>query len=107
VLDEKDTVILKGVRLFDEANKANNEERRNKRHLRRLYRRKKQRKEDFKRLASLHFPKVDIENVLNGQRIDPRELNILALRNKAIKEQVSEEQLIRIFYFLTNHRGTL
>lgn len=113
IIDDDYNIIDMGVRLFDDpANpkdgKLLNADRRSARSSRRRLRRIKVRKQAFKKLL-LKFNIVqnydDIEKLIN---IDITKWNLdnpIQLKVKALKEEISKEQMIFILFHYLHHRG--
>lgn len=94
--EETGEIIDAGVRLFEEADRNANEDRRNFRSARRLKRRRKHRLERTKEFLT--------ENGLNCDQIksvDPYRARYIGLR-----QQISETQLAAALYHLVKRRGT-
>lgn len=119
LIDEKNNIIGRGVRLFEELknpkdDKLLNQERRDKRTLRRIIRRKQNRKSDFIKLISnkchnlfelksndFESRKQEIELILKNSEFN----NVLELKVKAIKQQIPKNELLKILYNYLSHRG--
>ncbi len=95
VVDSEDKVIECGSRLFESADASQNEERRGFRAGRRLVRRRQHRVNRVNKLLE--------KNGINK----PEKLNIntLYLRNKALKDKISEEEIYCVLTYLVKCRG--
>lgn len=94
---EKNEIIDAGVRLFPEADKANNEGRRSFRGGRRLKRRKVTRREDLQKL--LKEKKLLFDNY--NKKLNPYECRV-----KGLKEKISLEELNCALFNICKHRGS-
>lgn len=95
IVDDNQSVVDSGVRLFDSADASKNEVRRTHRGIRRSLRRKAHRIERFDKLWTNHGLSIStIEDV-----------DLLELRNKAITEKVSQNELYLILTNMLKHRG--
>ncbi|MGL4768789.1 MAG: type II CRISPR RNA-guided endonuclease Cas9 [Mycoplasmoidaceae bacterium] len=112
IVDEDNNIIKRGVRLFEELKnpkdgKLKNQERRAKRSLRRTIRRKWNRKNDFVNLIINKYS--HIFNVKSKkdflELIQSVHVNALDLRNKALKFELSKNELLKILYYYLSHRG--
>ena len=88
-------VIESGANIFDEASASQNEERRSARQLRRLHRRKKTRISDFQKMWKNYNLKIPKGNC-NEQ---------LLLRNRGIKEELSQDEIFFVLKNMLVHRG--
>ena len=89
-------IVDAGVRLFTEATKENNEERRSFRSGRRLKRRRVNRKNDLRKILSKHNMLVEVSN-----NIQPYEV-----RCKGLYETLSLEELNVALFHICKHRGS-
>lgn len=93
--NEKETVLESGSNLFSEAAPASNVQRRSLRQARRLKRRLKTRIDDFKKLWETSGLKTS----------DASEIDIAALKVKALSEEITLDQLYSVLYSELKHRG--
>ncbi len=81
--------------LFNESNAAENEKRRNFRGGRRQKRRQKNRIDDFKKMWTTYGYTIPENNVVD----------IVRLRNRALTEKISMDELYNILVYMLKHRG--
>lgn len=94
VLDENGNYVESGVRLFDEGKTDNNVNRRGARQRRRLTRRQKYRIEKLDKM----FRNITLDD-------DYTEENILDLRLKGLKSQLSADEIYVLLRYMLKHRG--
>lgn len=96
VVDSNDfNVVESGSNLFDEADANQNKERRDARQLRRLHRRKKTRISDFEKMWKRYDLSIPSKSC-NDQ---------LFLRNKGLKERLSQDEIFHVLKNMLIHRG--
>ena len=93
---DSNTIVDAGVRLFPEADKTNNEGRRNFRSSRRVKRRRVTRKEDLSKFLKENHLFKEIKN----------ELNPYECRKKGLTEKLSLEELNCAVFHICKHRGS-
>ncbi|MGL5630654.1 MAG: type II CRISPR RNA-guided endonuclease Cas9 [Mycoplasmoidaceae bacterium] len=112
IVDQDNNIIKRGVRLFEELKnpkdgKLKNQERRAKRSLRRTIRRKWNRKNDFINLIINKYS--HLFNVKSRKDfldlIQSVHVNALDLRNKALKFELTKNELLKVLYYYLSHRG--
>ncbi len=97
VIDHEHNIVDAGVRLFEEANASNNEDRRNKRGARRVKRRRKQRIVEMKRLL--------LREGLIDKDFAPYE-NPYEIRVQGLRRKLSNEELATALLHLVKRRGS-
>lgn len=119
LVDEENNIIDRGVRLFKELKDSDgilrNQERRNKRQLRRVIRRRWNRKLDFIKLIANKYSdvfelksnnfqdkQIEIQSILKNPKLN----DVLNIKVKAIKKEVSKHELLKILYNYLAHRGS-
>lgn len=113
IIDEENNIIQMGVRLFDDVASAKdgtlkNATRREKRASRRRTRRIATRKDSYKKLLIKYGyckDKNDIEKLLNIDITKFGVDNPIELKVKALKEKISQDQLLFILFHYLHHRG--
>ncbi len=109
ILDTDNVVIEKGVRLFNSGSTDDNQDRRKARGARRLMRRRRFRLDNFIKLAKRYNLFVGGNNFEETKKIFENILSryteTLLIRNKAIKSEVSKEEVIVALYNILKHRG--
>lgn len=92
---ESENVLEAGANLFPEASVASNVDRRNMRQIRRLHRRQRTRLDDFKKIWKEY----------SGAEGECSSTNIVELKVKGLKEEISKEDLFVVLYSYLKHRG--
>lgn len=102
VVDDEYNIIELGSNIFPCADVKDNVIRRQMRGTRRLLRRRKNRINDFKKLFKIAFEKEYTNEQIVSSNND---IELVLLKNKALKEKINEIELYRVLLNYCKHRG--
>lgn len=109
IIDDDYNIIDMGVRLFDDPANNGNADRRNARHLRRLYSRRKIRRKSLEQTLIKYHIVLDHNDFCKKiEKIDITKFNVnnpVELKCKALKQKVSNDELVYILFHYIHHRG--